>query len=152
MSTISIDTPESHSVYSARQFSNTPVSTNVLKMTIWTLGTIICCLVLIDFYAQTQAKETKIALQCAQTEKLEVNQDLRFSEIEQYIAGSPAVVTRPADSHTNMCKEMKQYTWNGFFKSYSISVYVGIGKDPSIDFVQSEGDTIKDPFEQTSTL
>lgn len=152
MSTIIIDAPEAHSLDPQRQIRTEHFSHTALKMIVWTLTTIIFGLVLFDFYVQTQAKETKIALQCAQTEKLEVNKDLRVSEIDQYIAGSPVVQTRPADQHTNICKEMKQYTWKGFFKNYSISVYVGIGKDPSVDFVHSPGETIISSEEQTSTL
>lgn len=114
-----------------------------IRILTWTLGTIVFCLAMIDFYAQTYAHETELALQHAQTEMLDQNKDLRMSEVNQYIAGTPSVVTRPADDHTQMCKKMKQYTWKGFFKDYTITVYVGLGENPSIDFVHGPGEMIK---------
>ncbi|WP_417382994.1 hypothetical protein [Gimesia sp.] len=143
MSTLTIEAHESRSndpsTHSLESFTQ-----SAIKCLSWTLGTILFGLAMVDFYAQTYAHETELALQHAQTKMLELNRDLRMSEINEYIAGTPSVVTRPADNHTQMCKKMKQYTWNGFFKDYSISVYVGLGEDPSIDFVHGPGEMIKD--------
>lgn len=152
MSSITMDAPETRSAYPSVQVSTERNYQAVIKMVVWSLGTIIFCLAMVDFYAQTHASETGIALQSAQVEKLEINKDLRISDIGQYIVGSPTVQTRPADKYTNMCKEMKEYTWKGFFRSYSISIYVGLGNDPSIDFVHGPGDLIKGAENQNSTL
>ncbi|MCA9015520.1 MAG: hypothetical protein KDA77_09350, partial [Planctomycetaceae bacterium] len=145
MSTITIDAPESRSVYPSTTVSTERNYPLIIKTFAWILGTVAFCLAMVDFYAQTYASETGIALQTAQEKMLEVNQDLRISDIEKYIVGSPIVQTRPADKYTHMCKEMKQYTWKGFFKTYSISVYLGLGNDPSIDFVHGPGKNNKKP-------
>lgn len=149
MSSITIDAPESRSVYPSTTVS-TDVSTEknyqtVLKTSVWISGIIVFCLAMVDFYAQTYANETGFALQSAQEQFLELNKDLRVSNIDQYIVGSPTVQTRPADKYTHMCKNMKQYTWKGFFKTYSITVYLGLGNDPSVDFVHCSGDTTEKP-------
>ena len=143
MSTITIEAPQSR--------SNDPSTLSVesfiqstIKTLSWTLGTIVFGLAMIDFYAQTYAHETELALHLAQTEMLDQNKDLRMSEVNQYIAGTPSCVTMPADNHTQMCKKMKQYTWKGFFKDYSITVYVGLGENPSIDFVHGPGEMVED--------
>ncbi|WP_417378101.1 hypothetical protein [Gimesia sp.] len=143
MSTITIEAPESRS-NGPSTFSVESYTQSAIRMLTWTLGTIVFCLAMIDFYAQTYAHETELALQHAQTEMLDQNKDLRMSDVNLYIAGTPSVVTKPADNHTQMCKKMKQYTWKGFFKDYSISVYVGLGENPSIDFVHGPGEMIKD--------
>lgn len=145
MSTITIDAPESRSTYPATAVSTEKNYQTVLKTSVWILGTIVFCLAMIDFYAQTYANESGFALQSAQEQLLEVNKDLRVSNIDQYIVGSPTVQTRPADKYTHMCKKMKQYTWKGFFRTYTISVYLGLGNDPSIDFVHCPGDTAEKP-------
>tara|TARA_R110002095_G_scaffold208540_2_gene194331 strand:- start:7975 stop:8433 length:459 start_codon:yes stop_codon:yes gene_type:complete len=152
MSTVTIDAPEARTVYPSLPVPSKKFYQTVTKIVIWSLGTIFFCLAMIDFYAQTHASETGIALQSAQAEKLEINKDLRVSEVERYIIGSPTVHTCPADKYTHMCKEMKQYTWKGFFRNYSISVYLGLGKDPSIDFVHGPGDLMKNTETQNSTL
>tara|TARA_R110002111_G_scaffold258083_1_gene326882 strand:- start:132695 stop:133153 length:459 start_codon:yes stop_codon:yes gene_type:complete len=152
MSTVTIDAPEARTAYPSIPVPSKRFYQVATKIVIWSLGTIIFSLAMIDFYAQTHASETGIALQSAQAEKLEINQDLRISDIGSYIVGSPTVETRPADKYTHMCKEMKQYTWKGFFKNYSISVYMGLGNNPSIDFVHGPGDLIKDAETQNSSL
>ncbi|QDT92015.1 hypothetical protein [Gimesia algae] len=143
MSTITIDAPESRSNYPSTLTIETYTQT-VIRMLTWVLGSIVFCLAMVDFYAQTYAHETELALLQAQTEMLEQNNDLRMSDVNQYIAGTPSVLTRPADNHTQMCKKMKEYTWKGFFRDYTILVYVGLGENPSIDFVHGPGEMIKD--------
>lgn len=152
MSTISFDAPEAHTAYPSSKFLTAKFYQTGTKITVWTLGLTIFCLAMVDFYAQTHASETGIALQSAQNEKLEINEDLRISDIEKYIVGSPVVQTRPADKHTNMCKEMKEYTWKGFFKNYSISVYLGLGVDPSVDYVHGPGDLVQESDQKSSSL
>lgn len=152
MSTISFDAPEARSGYPSSKFLTTNYYQTGIKITVWTLGLIVLCLAMVDFYAQTHANETGIALQSAQNEKLEINEDLRISDIDKYIVGSPVVRTRPADKYTNMCKQMKEYTWKGFFKNYSISVYLGLGSDPSVDYVHGPGDLVKESNQKSSSL
>lgn len=141
MSSITIDAPEARTVYPASTVSSSKTYQAVIKYTVWTLGAVIFCLAMIDFYAQTYANESGIALKSVKEELLEVNKDLRISDVEKYIVGSPIVQTRPADKYTHICKEMKQYTWKGFFKTYSITIYLGLGTNPSVDFVHCPGET-----------
>ncbi|QDT43361.1 hypothetical protein Pan241w_34610 [Gimesia alba] len=145
MSSITIDAPEARSVYPSTTVSTENNYQTIIKFSVWTLGTIIFCLAMIDFYAQTYASESGIALQTAQEDMSELNKDLRLSEIENYLVGAPTVQSGPADKYTHMCKEMKKYTWKGFFKTYSITVYLGLGNDPSVDFVHTPGETIEKP-------
>ena len=109
MSTVTIDAPEARTVYPSIQVPTKQFYQAALKMVLWSSGTILFCLAMVDFYAQTNASETGIALQSAQAEKLEINKDLRISDIGRYVVGSPIVQTRPADKYTHMCKEMKKY-------------------------------------------
>ncbi|WP_339729202.1 hypothetical protein [uncultured Gimesia sp.] len=150
MSSITIDAPEARSAYPSKTVSAKKNYQAVIKISVWILGTIIFCLAMVDFYAQTYANETGFALQSMKDELLEVNKDLRISDIDQYVVGSPTVQTRPADKYTHICKQMKQYTWKGFFKTYSISIYLGLGNNPSIDFVHCQGDTKEKPTSLTS--
>jgi len=143
MSTMSIEAPEARSSYPFTS-SVESYAQSAIRMLAWTLGAIVFCLAMVDFYAQAHAHETELALQHAQNEMLDQNKDLRMSDVNKYIAGKPSVLTRPADNHTQMCKKMKQYTWKGFFKDYSISVYIGLGENPSIDFVHGPGEIIED--------
>lgn len=145
MSSITIDAPESRSVYPSTTVSTENNYQAVIKVSAWILGTILFCLAMFDFYAQTYANESGIALQTAQEDMSELNQDLRLSDIESYLVGAPTVQTGPPDKYTHMCKKMKKYTWKGFFKTYSISVYLGLGTDPSVDFVHVPGETTEKP-------
>jgi len=135
MSSVIINAPEVHSLYPQAEVSTKNNYETVIKTGLWFLGTIVFCLAMIDLYAQTFASETQIGLQSAKIEKLKLNRDLRFSDINPLIVGSPTIHTQPADKYKHICKSMKQYTWNGFFKSYSVTVYIGLGEDPSIDFI-----------------
>ena len=152
MTTVSIDAPESRSLHSSTNIQSQRSYLTAIKTVVWVTGTLLVCLALFDFYAQTYANETGIALEHAKHEKLNQNKDLRLSEIAPYISGSPTVVTRPADRYKHMCKEMKQYTWKGFFKNYSISVYIGLGENPSIDYVHGPGDLMQNTKHQSSSL
>ena len=145
MSSITIDAPEARSVYPSTTVSTEKSYQTIIKLSVWISGAIIFSLAMIDFYAQTYANESGIGLQTAQEDLLEFNEDLRLSNIENYIVGSPTVQTGPADKYTHMCKQMKKYTWQGFFKTYSITVYLGLGNDPSIDFVHFQGETAEKP-------
>ncbi|QDV18918.1 hypothetical protein Pan153_35790 [Gimesia panareensis] len=144
MSTITIDAPEARPLYPSTTAHHQTQIQSIVKTIIWTAGAIIFCLAMFDFYAQTYAHETEIALQQAQAEKLDLNQDLRLNDIAPYIAGAPIISTRPADKYTHMCKEMKQYTWKGFFKNYTLSLYVGLGENPSIDYVHGPGNVTEE--------
>jgi len=152
MSSITINTPEARTLYPSKEVSAQINYEAVIKTGLWSIGIIVFCLGMVDFYAQTYARETQIGLQSAQAEKQEINQDLRISDIKPFIVGSPTIQTRPADKYTNMCKEMRQYTWKGFFKSYSISVYIGLGGNPSIDFVHGSGDLAEGTGKPSATL
>ncbi|QDV51522.1 hypothetical protein [Gimesia fumaroli] len=145
MSSITIDAPESRSAYPSSTVSTEKDYQSIIKISVWILGAIIFCLAMIDFYAQTYANESGFALQTAQEDLLKLNEDLRVSDIENYLVGSPTVQTSPADKYTHMCKQMKKYTWQGFFQTYSISVYLGLGNDPSVDFVHVSGETTEKP-------
>ncbi|MCH9724450.1 MAG: hypothetical protein K0U86_06055 [Planctomycetes bacterium] len=141
MSSIPINAPDARILYPGKEVAFDLNNYQfVIQTILWSAGIIIFCLALVDFYAHTYARETEVGLQLAQIEKLKINQDLRISDIKPFIVGSPNIQTRPADKYIHMCKEMKQYTWHGFFKSYSISVYIGISKDPSIDFIHGTND------------
>jgi len=152
MSSITINAPEARPLYPSKEASARINYEAAIKTGLWSIGTIVFCLAMVDFYAQTYARETQIGLQSAQTEKQEINQDLRISDITPFIVGSPTIQTRPADKYTSMCKEMRQYTWKGFFKSYSISVYIGLGDNPSIDFVHGPGDIAEETGNQSASL
>ncbi|QGQ26388.1 hypothetical protein F1728_28565 [Gimesia benthica] len=143
MSTITIDAPEARPLYPSTTAHHQTQFQSIFKTIIWSAGVILFCLAMFDFYAQTYAHETEIALQKAQAAKLDLNKDLRMSDITPFISGSPSISTLPADRYTHMCKEMKQYTWNGFFKTYTLSLYVGLGENPSIDFVHGPGDVVE---------
>ncbi|WP_298866690.1 hypothetical protein [uncultured Gimesia sp.] len=141
MSSIPIDTPDARILDPPKEVAFELNHYQFAVQTIlWSAGTIVFCLAMVDFYAHTYARETEAGLQLAQIEKQKINQDLRISDIKPFIVGSPMIQTRPADKYFHMCKEMKQYTWHGFFKSYSISVYIGISNDPSIDFIHGTND------------
>lgn len=140
MSNITLNPPEVRASKPSKNSSNPSRYESIVKTILWTLGTIVVCLAIVDLFAQTHARETEIGLQNAQAEKLDVHKDLRISDIDSLIIGSPTVEIRPADKYTNMCLKMKKYTWKGFFKNYSISVYIGQGVDPSIDFIHGSGD------------
>lgn len=144
MSTITIDAPEARPLYPSTTTAHPTQYQAVFKTAIWIAGAAVLCLAMTDFYAQTYAHETEIALQQAQAEKLDINKDLRLGDIAPYISGSPTVSTMPADKYTHMCKVMKQYTWKGFFKDYTLSLYVGLGENPSIDFVHGSGDVVEE--------
>ncbi|MFK7777378.1 MAG: hypothetical protein QM501_04565 [Gimesia sp.] len=135
MSSVAIDASEQHTCNPSK-FTSVQINYEaVMKTCLWSVGTIVFFLAMIDFYAQTYASETQIGLLNAKEANLELNQDFRISEISPFIVGSPVIKTLPTDKYKHMCKEMIQYRWKGFFKSYSIFVYIGIGENPSIDFV-----------------
>jgi hypothetical protein len=152
MSSITIDAPESRPLYPSTTAHRPAQLQSIFKTIIWTAGAAVFCLAMFDFYAQTYAHATEIALQQAQAAKLDLNKDLRMADIAPFISGSPEVSTLPADRYTHMCKEMKQYTWKGFFKEYTLSLYVGLGENPSIDFVHGPGEVIEETQRPSSPL
>jgi hypothetical protein len=116
----------------------------VIRTVVWgTLGVLVV-LTLLDMKSRVAAQRTRDAWQAAQKEKVDSNRDLHRSDLEPMIQGSPSLppVEEEADRHQDICRKVLRYTWPGIVRDYTVSVYLGLGQDASVEFIEGPGKVV----------
>ena len=103
-----------------------------------TLG-ILLIMALLDFMAKQSATKTSEAWRAAMTAVSE-HEDLTKSKFDLVpIQGSPGVTTEKAPANPYAALTVSTYTWRGTFRSYTVKVYFGMGKDASVENIEGPG-------------
>ena len=100
---------------------------------------VLLILALLDFQTKQAATRTAEAWRAARRSVPE-HADLRLSEFKKVaVRGRPAFVSGPAGANSFAAKTLDTYTWRGIFRTYTVKVYIGLGKDPAIEEVEGPG-------------
>ena len=116
----------------------------VIRVVVWGSLAVMAVLTLLDVRSRMAAQRTRDAWIAALDQKVDSNRDLRQSELEPLIAGSPRLppTKEPADRHQRICRDVLRYTWPGILRSYTVSVYLGLGEDASVEFIEGPGEVV----------
>lgn len=103
-----------------------------------TLG-ILLVVALLDFQAKQAATKTSEAWRAALTSVGE-HQDLSKSKFDQIpIQGKPVVTTDKAGPNPFSAVSVNTYVWKGTFRTYTVKVYFGMGKDAPVEQIEGPG-------------
>ena len=108
----------------------------VTRGIIWGGIAVLALMAAFDFRAKHAATRTADAWRVAQAEKFAADEEFYYSELAASIRGNPARATRPARKHRGVARDEETFTWNGVFRSYPVTVYLGLGEDRSVEFIE----------------
>ena len=113
----------------------------IIRVVVWGGVAVMALLTLLDMRSRVAAQGTRDAWIAAQDEKIKQNKDLHRSDLDSLIQGSPRLPPEeaPADRHQTVCRSMLKYTWPGILRSYTINVYLGLGDDASVEYIEGPG-------------
>ncbi len=104
-----------------------------------TLG-ILLIVALLDFQAKQAATKTSAAWRAAMS-SVDEHKDLTKSQFDQVlIQGKPVVTTEKAGPNAFAAVSVNTYVWNGTFRTYTVKVYFGMGKDATVEEIQGPGE------------
>lgn len=101
---------------------------------------ILLIVALLDFGAKQSASKTAEAWRAALRAKGEDN-DLTQSELRNIrVSGSPSVTTVTSPTRSTIANSVETYVWKGTFRSYTVKVSYGLGKDPTVEEIAGPGE------------
>ena len=110
-----------------------------------TLG-VLLVLAFLDNQKKNNAIESYNALTAKYDERMEDNDELRWSEVEGLMKGGPAIEDAELGAAATRARSRKTITWNGIFKDHSVDVLLGLGGDDP--FVQEMSASWEVPAEE----
>ncbi len=112
------------------------------RIILWCALAVLVALAVLDFRTKSAAEQTGNAWRNALRQK-PIGVDLTQSELAKYIQGKPSRKTleKPPKRSGIPAKTADVYVWKGIFRQYEITVFLGLGSDPSVELVEGPGQT-----------
>ena len=111
---------------------------SLVRVVVWGTLAVVVLLGASDMRLKRAAEGTRDAWLKAKADENSRNKDLRQSQLAAHVQGSPTVSTAPTKKH-RLAVSVTTYVWDGFFRDYQIDVYLGLGKDPSVEIIDGPG-------------
>lgn len=110
----------------------------VVRGLIWGVVAVFAVFALLDYKGHKDSEATYEAWMKIRNERVNADEDLRLSELDDLTKGSPTR-TKPAKSERDDVKASKfiTFNWGGMFRNNAVEVhYVGEGDDPTVEHIK----------------